>query len=176
MEDKNQRGNINENDYSHKSHRKALGVPEELNNRPLLFFSSHRGVLDARYPSHVELFKRTWAGEETADEDRVYAYLDLTTVTQKQIIDYIKDFIVRDDPSRRGQWLPSDTGENDPLPGFITNIQYLPPLNNQGNTDEPSQTFAIDPHNARPILQSLRNFLEKKGILKNNSGPERLSM
>lgn len=153
-------------DYSHKSHRRALGIPEELNNRPVLYLSSHRGVLDAKYPGHVELFKRTWKGEKTTDEDKEYAYLDLTTATQDEIITYFKHIVVRDDPSRHGEYLPSNTGQNEPLPGFLANVQYIPPLDNKGNAKEPSQTFGIDPSNARYMLKELKNFLEEKGILK----------
>jgi len=175
MGDESQLDNSVKVDYSQKSTRKALGIPEELNDRPVLYLSSHRGVLDAKYPSHVELFKRTWKGEEVPDEDREYAYLDLTTSTQEQIVSYLKNIIVRDDPSQKGRWLTSDTSQRDPLPGFLANIQYLPPLDDQGKAKEPSQTFAIDPYNARPILEDLKNFLEKKGILKDESDSKTLS-
>jgi hypothetical protein len=167
---------IIEKDYSHRSHRKALGIPEKLNNHPVLYVSSHRGFLDARYSSHIELFKRVWKGEETPDEDREYAYLDLTTASQKQIISYLRHVIIRDDPSQKGKRLVSDTSENDPLPGFIANIQYLPPLDNKGKAREPSQTFAINPdNNARLILEHLKDFLEEKGFLKDDSTSKRLS-
>ena len=56
----------------------------------------------------------------------------LSSASPDQIIDSLREIILRDDPSRKGSWLPSNTSQNDPLPGFVVNIIYLPELNDKG--------------------------------------------
>lgn len=147
--------------------RSSLGLPDSLREKPVLYVSSHRGFLQARYPGHVKKFMKDLPGQNKQD-DQEYGYLDLTTATADQVIDLLRAIILRKDPSRSGTWLPSNTNESEPPPGFITNVLYLPELDTTGNTTEGSHTFAIDLGNASQILPKLKDFLVEKGVLDND--------
>jgi hypothetical protein len=126
--------------------REDLGIPDSLRNGPVLFVSSHRGLLETKYPSHMTEFKRVMQGEnEDGGDDEEQAYLDLATAPPDQVVDILKTAVLRDDPSRSGKWLSSDTNTNEPPPR--------------------STTFEVDPNNAREILPQLKEFLEDKGVL-----------
>src|SRR3989344_9137195 len=137
--------NIIEKETSHQIQRKALGIPVSLSSTPVLYLSSHIGFLERKYPSHIARFKRTLRSEKDEDENQESVYMALSSASPDQIIDSLREIILRDDPSRKGSWLPSNTSQNDPLPGFVVNIIYLPELNDKGEAEEPSTTFAVDP-------------------------------
>lgn len=141
-----------------------LGIPRSLDNKPVLYLSSHRGLLDGRYSSHVAIFKKTLKGEDEEDIDKEYAYIDLSESTSDQVANLLREILLREE-SKKHTSAKSNKLNNDPLPEFISNVVYLPKLDENGRAVEETTTFSLDQYAYKKTLPKLKKFLVEKGIL-----------
>ena len=89
------------------------------------------------------------------------------------MLSLLRFLLLRADPSRSGKWLPADTSKNEPPPGFIANVIYLPGLDEKGEAEESSTIIAIDQSNYRVMLPELKDFLVRKKVLNNDHPKEK---
>lgn len=152
--------------------REGLGIPKELDHKPVLYVASHRGFLETKYKSHVEKFIRFWkTGESGENDEKESACLDLTQTNPDEVVGVLEKIMLRESPNEGGKLLPGNVSQNEPLPAFITNVIYLPQLDDNGESLGPSFTFAITPSNYKAILPQLKDFLVQKGVLGEHHKP-----
>ena len=161
---------INEKPRYGEKQRSSLGIPKELDNKPVLYLSSHRGAFDAKYESHVRNFFNFLDNEDSEENlEEISAFLDLSQTTPDEVVEALRLIMFRDNHKEETKLLPENTSQNDPLPDFISNITYLPKLDKDGEAVDGSHTFAIDSSNYKTLLPNLKDFLTQKGILEEQS-------
>jgi len=147
--------------------RQSLGIPTSLNESPVLYMSAHRGVFNAEFEGHRAEFQKVMVGGEISTDDKESVYIDLSKSNPEEVVELLWYMVQKTDPSREQGILPSPSGQNEALPGFLSNIIFLPALDQNGGSasKEPSHTFAIDRHNYQVLLPRLGEFLKEKGIV-----------
>jgi hypothetical protein len=136
----------------HEKQRKALGVPAELSNSPLIYFSSHSGV-------HIEASSFLKA-LSTDDHNRKSSIIDLTTISPQAVIEELTKLFKSSDV---------------PASKVMFNIIFLPALDKDGNSNKSSATIAVDRLNYTEILPMLKQFLLTKLDLKGSQDIQRIS-
>jgi hypothetical protein len=161
-----------------RKQRHSLGVNQSLEDKPVLYLSAHRGVYNAKFASHARAFAGALGGERTAFEDgKISTIVDLSetdprTLTQS-LFEFCSFIIQADNDERMIGSVDASSGTQAPLPGYIVNVIYLPPLDTEGNSKGPSVTYGIDRENFEHILGRLAKHLRNEDFLK--EAPERIS-
>ena len=156
--------------------REALGIPESLNQDPVLYTSSHRGAFNAQIKEHVKAFQRMAFHEGVADGDKDVSYLNLSEATTEEVIGMLWDFMKKLDSTNDKKLITDQNNKKVvPLPGFLINVMYLPALDESGeSTGGSSRTFAIDLDNYKSILPKLAELLKEKDVIPEDGEAQRL--
>ncbi len=152
--------------------RELKGIPKILNGHPVLYISAHRGAFDAQIPGHAEIFARLSHSRSDVKIDHS-VILDLSRAQTDEIISALYQSVQYIDASNADHRLLAGPGAgHTPLPDYIINIIYEPPLDRNGRSlGGPITTFGLDQRNYTHILQELRIFLEKNGFIKGKLRP-----
>jgi hypothetical protein len=157
--------------------REGLGISPELRSKPVLYLSSHRGVYDGGVRDHVEAFADLMNGAGTIEMiDKESVSCDLTSTSPEQLLEYIKHHVLKTEPVIDGNALPAPDKMQEVPIGFLVNITFLPPLDDEGNSlSGPSHTIAVDATNYESSLHELKTVLQQKGVLRQDTTPNMLT-
>jgi hypothetical protein len=145
--------------------RNFIGIPQELRDKPIIYMKAHRGYFDRQHKGHVEAFLRRVADDDPrADEEAVY--FDVTQTTQKELIETLRYFTEKAVIPEEQNLLPASGSENIVPPGFIAQIQYLPPLDENDKQIGSAFSAGIDKGNYKVVLPQLKELLIENGVLK----------
>ena len=150
--------------------RRKYGVDSSLDEKPVLYLSAHRGVFNAAFPGHCEAFGRAMSGH-LSEDDKEFVAIDLSSAESAVLLDAIYYFGSHIDKSNTDERLIGNV-RAEPLPEYIVNMIYLPPLDVQGNSiGGPSHVWGLDAGNMHVIMPSFADFMTKKGFLKEGQIP-----
>lgn len=154
------------------SQRDGLGIPAELDGKPLLFLSVKRSAFDARFPGHVKAFQDACKGESKSSFERV-SIIDLSATDGVSVVAALREYVghigAPNTDSRLIGRFEDGVDKSEPLPDYNVNVIYLPPLDERGMRTDGSVsgvTWSIDEDNYEYILARLANFLKKNDILR----------
>lgn len=154
--------------------RRALGVDASLDGHPVLYLSAHRGLFGAAFKGHREAFQKALSGELN-EGNKEFGAIDLSSADREVLLDaiyYYGAHIAAPNTDDRliGNHEADADYQPEPLPGYIVNMIYLPPLDAQGrSTDGPSITWALDAGNVRYILPEFAAFMKERGFIDGRS-------
>ena len=149
--------------------RRTLGISSDLDNKPVLYLSAHRGFFSAKYTEHLKAFMQILNNSDNDNKtEKQYSILDLSKTNPDELRDRLWDYISKIEEIDPNNQLSDGTAKNvEPLPAFLLNVILLPPLDTSGNsTSGPSRVFSIEKNNCGVMLEKLANALKEQGYLR----------